>query len=182
MTSRAPRTASAACKSAGRSARPRRSGPDAAGLNDSTAQAPAHPQARPSGPDLCLACCLFTLAAANFAAIVLLPSLATLPFHIFAGGVAILYGLGIWSQGSMRGGARDRRRDQRVLLLQDLLAHSYFWEEMIEIPMISVPLHLDGLVRAPAPDGARRHGGVSRTNGQSCWSVRSACSRTSRTS
>jgi signal transduction histidine kinase len=80
---------------------------------------------------------VFTLAAANLAAIVLLPSLATLPFHVFAGGVAILYGLGIWSQGSRRVVLGIVAATSGALLLQDLLAHSYFWEELLEIPLIS---------------------------------------------
>jgi signal transduction histidine kinase len=80
---------------------------------------------------------VFTLAAANLAAIVLLPSLATLPFHLFAGGVAALYGLGIWSQGSRRVVLGIVGVTSGALLFQDLLAHSYFWEELIEIPLIS---------------------------------------------
>ncbi len=77
------------------------------------------------------------VAAANLAAIVLLPSLATFPFHVFAGGVAILYGLGIWSQGSRRVVLAIVAATSGALLLQDLLARSYFWEELIEIPLIS---------------------------------------------
>jgi signal transduction histidine kinase len=80
---------------------------------------------------------IFTLAAANLAAIFVLPSLATLPFHLFAAGVASMYALGLWSQGSRRVVIGIVAVTSGMLLLQDLLAHSYFWEEMIEIPLIS---------------------------------------------
>jgi signal transduction histidine kinase len=80
---------------------------------------------------------VFGLAAANFAAIVLLPSLATFPFHLFAGGVATLYGLGLWSQGSRRVVLGIVVIASAMMLLQDLLAHSYFWEELLEIPLVA---------------------------------------------
>jgi signal transduction histidine kinase len=80
---------------------------------------------------------VFLLAAANFASIVLLPSLATFPFHLFAGGVAALYGFGLWSQGSRRVVIGIVVFASTMMLLQDVLAHSRFWEELLEVPLIS---------------------------------------------
>lgn len=77
------------------------------------------------------------IATANVAAMVVVPSLDTLPFHAVCIIVAVLYALRLGRLRSTSMVLALVGAISAVLVLQDAFARTEFWEELVEVPLIA---------------------------------------------